>query len=71
MLEKILIVVPRFHPALKLYMDQKFRGQGTVTVIVERRERQRRQQQARVIRERRRMERRKPARPCALVVPVA
>ncbi|HET8577490.1 MAG TPA: hypothetical protein VFO18_10355 [Methylomirabilota bacterium] len=68
MAERVMIIVPRTAPALYAYLKEKFAGDPTVSVIVDRRTRERRQKAATPAAERRRAERRNASRPSAVVV---
>jgi hypothetical protein len=68
MADRVMIIVPRTAPALYAYLKDKFAGDPTVSVIVDRRTRERREKAATPATERRRMERRKASRPSAIIV---
>ena len=66
--DRVMIIVPRTAPALYAYLKEKFSGDSTVSVIVDRRTRERREKAATPATERRRVERRKTSRPSAMIV---
>ena len=66
--DRVMIIVPRTAPALYAYLKEKFSGDSTVSVIVDRRTRERREKAATPATERRRVERRKTSRRSAMMV---
>lgn len=63
-----MIIVPRTAPALFAYLKDKFSGDPSISVIMDRRTRERRQRRETPAAERRRSDRRQPERRHAIVV---
>lgn len=68
MADRVTIIVPRTAPALYAYLKDKFAGDTSVSVILDRRTRERRQKADTPATERRRVERRQASRPYAIIV---
>jgi hypothetical protein len=66
--DRVMVIVPRSAPALYNYLREKFAGDPSVSVVVDRRMRERRQKVGAQTAERRRAERRQVSRPQAIVV---